>query len=622
MGSAQSMPVDAKDIASLPDYRTLPVSGNLGDASFAGRYNHDQMNSRSDANGSRARSNDASSYKKACASARNLSIKLKKDKRLVQSENDQEKTPSISSGGDKSSPSSPARSNDNDTTSRSHRLPSTLPLVAKEAKRSISISNILKNAEKYQFIDEVTQNRCEHETKQKSNEKKPKKRRSMEEESSVNDDEKLPNTERTSKRMKRASKPTAKKLESEGKQLSDEKRSKKENMHTAPVPCHVLLSADVPLVTSSKKSLPSVVKKAVSKIDLYSVKSQELFDNEFVDSVGPPRTDDQNSDIVTSPHIHDILMGRGNGVAQWPGNCVFRIFCWNAREAYHKAVRNEKGRVADHIIEKVKSRNPPGRFLERGSDDYYTEVPHERVKEKICQALREKKWMPNAKDEISCNNYEISSNKSTFAKAMGSTASSTKEKIDANVAGKNDPASTSFTSKIASNKKSFASARTSLLETMKEYRTGTGIQTGTRVAVFWPLDDKYYDATVVQSHPKNTDYFFLKYDDDESEWLDLKSVKHKIIRTPNPPCLEQTNVAKKRSHHRKLPLTAAASLKIETSSETTSSDPESPKKEQSTKIRIKEASTFSKSKRKAEASLPKVNSKELKKQPPLTMPDQ
>ena len=114
-------------------------------------------------------------------------------------------------------------------------------------------------------------------------------------------------------------------------------------------------------------------------------------------TVGPPRTAEQATPLILNPHAHDVLLGRGNGTASYPGNQVFRAFCRNARKKYMTVPNNEKKKVAEIIVQQVKGRNPPGRFLERKTenDGYWSDVPLDRVLEKICQALRERKWTCN-----------------------------------------------------------------------------------------------------------------------------------------------------------------------------------------------------------------------------------
>jgi hypothetical protein len=139
---------------------------------------------------------------------------------------------------------------------------------------------------------------------------------------------------------------------------------------------HILFMADQSRLKNPATKTTIDVTKSAAKVDPFNDVSPDL--------EGPPRTQDQNSARVHSPHIHDVLLGRGNGVSHFPGNLVFRDFCWSVRKDYNKAIRNEKGRVAAQVIDLVKQRKPPGRFLEL-ADGYYTEVPYDRVKEKIQQ---------------------------------------------------------------------------------------------------------------------------------------------------------------------------------------------------------------------------------------------
>jgi hypothetical protein len=64
------------------------------------------------------------------------------------------------------------------------------------------------------------------------------------------------------------------------------------------------------------------------------------------------------------------------------------------------------------------------------------------------------------------------------------------------------------------------------------------IQIGTRLDVFWPLDNQYYSATVV-SQGSNATQVSLLYDDGDTEWIDLTEHDFKLLpgqrRTKNPP---------------------------------------------------------------------------------------
>ena len=53
------------------------------------------------------------------------------------------------------------------------------------------------------------------------------------------------------------------------------------------------------------------------------------------------------------------------------------------------------------------------------------------------------------------------------------------------------------------------------------------IKEGTRLSILWPLDNTYYNATVKDCIQH---YFFLRYDDHETEWLDLTKHSFKILK--------------------------------------------------------------------------------------------
>jgi hypothetical protein len=89
---------------------------------------------------------------------------------------------------------------------------------------------------------------------------------------------------------------------------------------------------------------------------------------------------------------HDIMLGRGNAVANCEGNVCYRAIVWKYREIYVASSRDKKQEIAQQVIDQVYALDPPGRFLEYISDDTCREVPHARIIEKCCQSLREKKY--------------------------------------------------------------------------------------------------------------------------------------------------------------------------------------------------------------------------------------
>ena len=94
---------------------------------------------------------------------------------------------------------------------------------------------------------------------------------------------------------------------------------------------------------------------------------------------------------IETPHPHDILSGRGGASNNHMGNKIYRTVCEHNKGLYAAAPRNEKLPIAVAIVEAVRSRCPPGRFLERRKEDkLWYEVTEKRAIDKTAQALREK----------------------------------------------------------------------------------------------------------------------------------------------------------------------------------------------------------------------------------------
>ena len=95
--------------------------------------------------------------------------------------------------------------------------------------------------------------------------------------------------------------------------------------------------------------------------------------------------------MIQTLRENDILLGRGNGVAFFPGNINFRRVAWQYRDRYIKAVKPARRDLALELIGVLTDLEPPCRFLEP-TEEGYCEVSKERVIEKVCQTLREKKF--------------------------------------------------------------------------------------------------------------------------------------------------------------------------------------------------------------------------------------
>ena len=141
----------------------------------------------------------------------------------------------------------------------------------------------------------------------------------------------------------------------------------------------------------------------------------------------PPKKSEMNHFLaggmsIEKPHPHDILSGRGGASNNHMGNKIYRTVCEHNKELYATLPRNEKLPVAVRIVEAVRSRDPPGRFLERKKEDkLWYEVTEKRAVDKTAQALREKvhKAIMLPLDEIPVNFVHLVG-KETEAAALAS----------------------------------------------------------------------------------------------------------------------------------------------------------------------------------------------------------
>ena len=55
------------------------------------------------------------------------------------------------------------------------------------------------------------------------------------------------------------------------------------------------------------------------------------------------------------------------------------------------------------------------------------------------------------------------------------------------------------------------------------------VSVGTRVKIWWPEDDAFYEATIVRMRKNDPSPFYLEFEDGEREWLDLNELKFQIL---------------------------------------------------------------------------------------------
>lgn len=181
---------------------------------------------------------------------------------------------------------------------------------------------------------------------------------------------------------------------------------------------------------------------------------------------------------------------------------------WDFKDQYNDVNKRYKQNVAEKVAQVIAARDPPGRFLEKTEDGPWTEISHHQIMLKVCQALREQR---NKWPSLTTTSPEEKSAKKTLS-AMSQQAA----KASANLRQSKSNNSSEKKMKAQNEKKSCGPRVVPLNE----------IHIGTRISIYWPLDHAYYPASV-QSRLGSK--FFVTYDDQESEWLDLTEHQFKII---------------------------------------------------------------------------------------------
>lgn len=97
--------------------------------------------------------------------------------------------------------------------------------------------------------------------------------------------------------------------------------------------------------------------------------------------------------LVTKPNVNDVLSGRGGRINNHKGNVHFRQLVNETKLKYMAKTTKklEKVQIANQIVHKIRSMDPPGRFLkEDPKSGLWIEIGDERARKKAGQALREK----------------------------------------------------------------------------------------------------------------------------------------------------------------------------------------------------------------------------------------
>jgi len=188
------------------------------------------------------------------------------------------------------------------------------------------------------------------------------------------------------------------------------------SLHTLAMACEITtdtipttnqdkISKPIDEVKEEYKAQPSKASSIATSQD--ATKPYSNLSNEWVVPSRPTgeNTSPANSLSVTSPiSINDVLCGRGGLTNHHPGNIFFRKLVRHNQESYLLATKRDKAGVAKGIVDKIRSLNPPGRFLKKARDisanGVWVEIGDRKAREKTSQALRER--APELREELEC----------------------------------------------------------------------------------------------------------------------------------------------------------------------------------------------------------------------------
>jgi hypothetical protein len=111
---------------------------------------------------------------------------------------------------------------------------------------------------------------------------------------------------------------------------------------------------------------------------------------------GPPAIPcSDNNNTIVNVNVNDVLAGRGSTISHHPGNIAFREFVGSFKVMYMDKSNKLlfKAHMCAHIVDHVRTLEPPGRFLQKkphtNNIKVWVEMGDEKARKKAGQALRE-----------------------------------------------------------------------------------------------------------------------------------------------------------------------------------------------------------------------------------------
>lgn len=128
-----------------------------------------------------------------------------------------------------------------------------------------------------------------------------------------------------------------------------------------------------------------------------------------------------SSQTIETPHDHDVLSGRGNFVNYHAGNEYFRALVRKHKVAYVACPKPQKGKFSQLILDEIKCRNPPGRFLKQDpKTKLWYDIGEKKALDKTRQALRE--GAPDIQKELTGDGTEETTSTSNAENFVASSS--------------------------------------------------------------------------------------------------------------------------------------------------------------------------------------------------------
>jgi hypothetical protein len=96
-----------------------------------------------------------------------------------------------------------------------------------------------------------------------------------------------------------------------------------------------------------------------------------------------------STELVDNPNNNDILLGRGGYNNKFVGNEQLREFAMEYVTEYLDSTKSKKTRLAKALVNRIRSLDPPGRFLKKLDNGQWMDIGDDLARDKASQVLRD-----------------------------------------------------------------------------------------------------------------------------------------------------------------------------------------------------------------------------------------